>query len=58
MRRLMISKLRHFLADDNGATAIEYALIASGVSIVILVSVMATGTSLKTMYETVANGFN
>ena len=57
MRRLTISKLRHFLADDTGATAIEYALIASGVSVAIVVSVMTTGTSVKTMYETVANSF-
>jgi pilus assembly protein Flp/PilA len=51
----MRSKLRHFIADDTGATAIEYALIASGISVVILVSLTATGTSVKGMYETLSN---
>jgi pilus assembly protein Flp/PilA len=56
--RLKITKLlRRFFGSESGATAIEYALIASGVSIVILVSVMATGTSLKTMYQTVSDSF-
>jgi len=27
------AKLRHFLADDSGATAIEYGLIAAGISV-------------------------
>jgi Flp pilus assembly pilin Flp len=35
--------LRPFLADERGTTAIEYALIASGVSIVIAASVVAVG---------------
>jgi pilus assembly protein Flp/PilA len=35
-----------FMADQTGATAIEYALIATGVSIVILASVNSIGTSV------------
>ena len=36
-----------FLANESGATAIEYAIIASGLSIVILASVNGIGTSLN-----------
>jgi pilus assembly protein Flp/PilA len=38
-----------FVADQTGATAIEYALIATGVSIVILASVNSIGTSVSGM---------
>jgi pilus assembly protein Flp/PilA len=36
-----------FLADQSGATAIEYCLIATGISIVILVAVNGIGTTLS-----------
>jgi pilus assembly protein Flp/PilA len=55
MRRLTISKLRRFLADDKGATAIEYALIASGVAGAIIAVVTSTGASVKDMYKTVSD---
>jgi pilus assembly protein Flp/PilA len=47
--------LHRFLRDDSGASAIEYALIASGVSIVIAGSVMTAGTTVKNLYVSVAN---
>ena len=48
--------LRRFLKDTRGATAIEYALIAAGISIVIVVAVTAIGTSLNTMFTSVSTG--
>jgi pilus assembly protein Flp/PilA len=47
--------LRPFLADERGATAIEYALIASGVSIVIAASVVAVGSSVQGMFSSVSS---
>ena len=44
-----------FLTDQSGATAIEYALIAAGISIVILTAVNGIGTTLNTMYSSVNN---
>ena len=40
---------RHFalLRDESGATAIEYALIAGGISIVILAAANAVGTAIQ-----------
>jgi pilus assembly protein Flp/PilA len=50
--------LRTFLKDESGATAIEYALIAGGISIVILVAVQGIGSKLQTMFTSVSNAFN
>jgi pilus assembly protein Flp/PilA len=50
MRRL----LRDFFRDECGATAIEYALIAMGISIVIVASVNGIGTALSSKFGTVS----
>jgi pilus assembly protein Flp/PilA len=51
MRRLVWK----FLTDQSGATAIEYCLIAAGISIVILVAVNGIGTTLNKTYASVNN---
>jgi len=43
--------------DDRGATAVEYALIATLISVVIFAAVAAVGTRVVTMFTTVANAF-
>jgi pilus assembly protein Flp/PilA len=48
--RALISK---FLADQSGATAIEYCMIAGGISILIVVVVNGIGTQLNTKYTSV-----
>lgn len=40
--------LRRFLRDERGATSIEYAMIAVGISIAVAAVVFGTGQSLKT----------
>jgi pilus assembly protein Flp/PilA len=42
-----------FLADQSGATAIEYCLIAVGLSIVILAAVNSIGTTLDNKFTSV-----
>lgn len=42
-----------FLADESGATAIEYCLIAVGISIVIIASVNGIGTTLNSKFASV-----
>jgi len=42
------------LSDDQGATAIEYALIAALIATVIVTAVTAVGTSLTTTFNSVA----
>ncbi|MBR0717680.1 Flp family type IVb pilin [Bradyrhizobium liaoningense] len=50
MRRLMMK----FLADQSGATAIEYALIATGISVVIVTAVQGIGTAMNGKYASVS----
>ena len=54
--RLPISKflISKFLADQSGATAIEYCLIAAGISIVIVTVVNGMGTQLNNKYTSVS----
>jgi pilus assembly protein Flp/PilA len=40
--------------DDSGATAIEYGLIAAGITIVIIGAVQGIGTSLNARFDTVS----
>jgi pilus assembly protein Flp/PilA len=40
-----------FLADQSGATAIEYCLIALGISIVIVAAVNSIGSTLNGSYS-------
>jgi pilus assembly protein Flp/PilA len=43
--------LKRFLLDQSGATSIEYALIAAGIAMVIIVAVNNAGTALNAKYE-------
>jgi pilus assembly protein Flp/PilA len=43
----MLRILREFCADEQGATAIEYALIASGISLAIFAAVGGLGGTLQ-----------
>ncbi|MBS0248937.1 MAG: Flp family type IVb pilin [Proteobacteria bacterium] len=47
--------LRGFLVDQNGATAIEYSLIAAGIAVAIMATITGLGTSVKTMWETISS---
>jgi pilus assembly protein Flp/PilA len=51
----LISRLiSRFLADQSGATSIEYCLIAAGISIVIVTVVNGMGTQLNNKYGLVS----
>ena len=50
-----MSKLIRFIRDESGATAIEYGLIAAGISVAIIVTVNALGTKLNTTFGNVTN---
>jgi pilus assembly protein Flp/PilA len=43
-----------FFRDESAATAIEYGLIAAGISIAIIAAVAALGTSLNTTFTSVS----
>ncbi|THD45326.1 MAG: Flp family type IVb pilin [Bradyrhizobium sp.] len=45
--------ISRFLSDESGATAIEYCLIAAGLSIVIVTAVNGIGSTLNTRFTSV-----
>jgi pilus assembly protein Flp/PilA len=46
--------ITRFAKNESGATAIEYGLIASGIALAIIIAVQLVGTSLNTVFNTVA----
>jgi pilus assembly protein Flp/PilA len=50
----MTTLVMRFLADDAGATAIEYGLIAAGISVAIIATVEALGTNLNNTFSSVS----
>lgn len=53
-----MSLVRAFLRSESGATAIEYALIAGGISIAIVVAVQSLGTNLTNTFTNVSSSLN
>ena len=43
-----------FVKDESGATAIEYGLIAAGISVVIIAAVNLVGTNLTGVFNAIA----
>jgi pilus assembly protein Flp/PilA len=53
LERLM-SKIVAFLKNESGATAIEYGLIAAGISVAIIAVVNTIGTTLNTKFSSIS----
>jgi pilus assembly protein Flp/PilA len=51
MRKVLSS----FVRDESGATAIEYGLIAAGISVAIIAVVNTLGGQLKTTFSSVSD---
>jgi pilus assembly protein Flp/PilA len=51
----MIDLLQRFARDDSGATAIEYGLIAAGISIAIITVVNRLGSQLKSTFTIISS---
>jgi pilus assembly protein Flp/PilA len=47
-----------FLADESGATAIEYGLICAGIGLAILAALNTTGEALVTKFTLLLAAFN
>ncbi|MEQ1504313.1 MAG: Flp family type IVb pilin [Myxococcota bacterium] len=47
--------LTKFIRDEQGATAIEYGLIASLIAIFIITAIALVGTNLQNTFNSVAN---
>ncbi len=51
----MIEMMKRFLMEEDGVTAIEYALIAGLMALVLIVGARMLGTSLNSHYSDVAS---
>ena len=54
---MILSNIGHFLRDESGATAIEYAFIVALVSLAILSGISVLGTKVAAMFTTVDSKF-
>ncbi len=50
----MKNLIARFVKDQSGATAIEYGLIAAGISLAIIAVVNGLGTSLNTKFTSIS----
>ena len=50
----MTNLVKRFAADQSGATAIEYGLIAAGISVAIIATVNPLGGQLKNTFSNVS----
>jgi pilus assembly protein Flp/PilA len=50
--------LTDFLADDQGATAMEYGLISAAICLVILASLTTMGAALNTTFDYLVEGMS
>jgi pilus assembly protein Flp/PilA len=50
-----MSLIKSFLRNESGATAIEYGLIAAGISVAIIAVVQGLGTKLNSTFTSVSN---
>jgi pilus assembly protein Flp/PilA len=46
--------VRRFVRSESGTTAIEYAIIASGIALAIIAAVQGVGTAVKNDYTSIA----
>ncbi len=53
-----MSVFKRFLRDDSGATAIEYGLIAAGISVAIIAAVNTLGGKLQATFTNVSDKLN
>ena len=49
-----MSKIVAFLKNESGATAIEYGLVAAGISVAIIAVVNTIGTKLNTNFSSIS----
>jgi pilus assembly protein Flp/PilA len=53
MEPMMKSLVMRFVRDETGATAIEYGLVAAGISVAIIAVVQSLGSKLNTTFNSV-----
>ncbi|MGA1823369.1 MAG: Flp family type IVb pilin [bacterium] len=52
----MIKSIINFFKDEEGATAVEYALLAGLIAIVIIVALVALGPKIRNVFNSASDG--
>jgi pilus assembly protein Flp/PilA len=47
--------IARFVKDESGATAVEYGLVAAGISVAIIAVVQSLGTNIKTAFSSLSS---
>jgi pilus assembly protein Flp/PilA len=50
--------LKAFILSEEGATAVEYAIMASLIAVVIVTAVALLGTNTNSLYQSVSNAMS
>lgn len=50
----MKASIARFAKDESGATAVEYGLVAAGISVAIIAVVQGLGNNLKTAFSSIS----
>jgi pilus assembly protein Flp/PilA len=53
----MTKLVKRFLQDESGATAVEYGLVAAGISAAIIAVMQGLGSKLNTTFSSVQGSF-
>jgi pilus assembly protein Flp/PilA len=53
----MINLVKRFMQDESGATAVEYGLVAAGISVAIIAVMQGLGSKLNTTFTSVQSAF-
>jgi pilus assembly protein Flp/PilA len=56
--KTIVAKIQGYLLSKDGATAIEYGLIAGGISLAIVAAVFAFGDDLENLFGTIGDAMN
>jgi pilus assembly protein Flp/PilA len=50
----LFAKVKQFVREEEGASAVEYGLLVAGIAVVVMVSIYLIGTNLNTKFNSVA----
>uniref|UniRef100_A0A7V6A2A9 Flp family type IVb pilin n=1 Tax=Desulfobacca acetoxidans TaxID=60893 RepID=A0A7V6A2A9_9BACT len=51
----MFTKVKSFIREEEGASAVEYGLLVAGIAVVVMTAIYAIGTNLNTKFQSVAD---
>ena len=51
----LFTKVKSFIREEEGASAVEYGLLVAGIAVVVMVAIYSIGTKLNTKFQSVAD---